>query len=241
MINKIAGLALERAQENTSRISSSFMAHPNLAPAFAYIHSFINSKVTLNSIKASSDYRMSEVLKANTFNFLRFSNYFYPKIFSLGMEIYEEQLAPGEPIEGDGSIEQSAILPPSLPLTLESVKKDGVYLKWGEDFLQIFVQPEAPEDLLIELFGTCDWKEIEEGGLPELETSHNIRVNIIIDEIRRRHSRANGIYLPLLVSTAMRKGPYQEMVNWALKEDYPECRYFSFLDSIHRLAQTRMK
>ena len=77
------------------RASSSFLAHPNLAPAFAYIHSFINSKVILNHLKTSTDFRMCELLNLNTFNFTRYSNYFYPKIFSLGMEIYEEEPAPG--------------------------------------------------------------------------------------------------------------------------------------------------
>ena len=64
------------------------------------------------------------------------------------MEIYEQELAPGEPIEGDEDIEQSAVLPPTLPLTYESIAKDGVYLKWSEDYLLVLVQPEAPEDLL---------------------------------------------------------------------------------------------
>ena len=96
-----------------------------MGPAFAYIHSFINSKVILNYLKAPTDYRICEILKANTMNFIRFSNYFYPKLFSLGMNIYEdEQFPPGEPIEGEEDIEQSAILPPSLPLAYESIKKD---------------------------------------------------------------------------------------------------------------------
>ena len=79
----------ELVQENSTRASSSFMAHPNMAPAFAYIHSFINSKVILNYLKSPSDFRMTEILKVNSLNFLRFANYFYPKLFSLGMEIYE--------------------------------------------------------------------------------------------------------------------------------------------------------
>ena len=119
-----------------------------MAPAFAYIHSFINSKVILNYLKSPTDYRMSEILKINSYNFLRFANHSYPKVFSLGMEIYKEELAPGEPIEGDEDIEQGAVLPPTLPLAFENLKKDGVYLKWSEENILVLVQPEAPEDLL---------------------------------------------------------------------------------------------
>lgn len=90
LVNRMIAILTELIQENSTRASSSFMAHPNMAPAFAYIHSFINSKVILNYLKSPTDYRMSEILKINTYNFLRFSNHFYPKLFSLGMEIYEE-------------------------------------------------------------------------------------------------------------------------------------------------------
>ena len=212
-----------------------------MAPTLAYVHSFINSKVILNYLKAPTDFRMCEVLKANTYNFIRFANYFYPKLFSLGMEIYEAEPAPGDPIEGEEDIEQCSVLPPSLPLSSEGVAKDGVYLKWSEDYLLILVQPEAPEELLIEIFGTSNWDEIEEGGLPELETPHNIRINVIVEELRRRSSRANGIFLPIVVRTPRKKGPYQDLLSTVLKEEYPDCRYFSFLDTLHRQVQMRLK
>ena len=89
------GILAELVQENSTRASSSFMAHQNMASAFAYIHSFINSRVILNYLKSPTDFRMCEILNVNSYNFLRFANYFYPKLFSLGMEIYEEELAPG--------------------------------------------------------------------------------------------------------------------------------------------------
>jgi hypothetical protein len=97
LINKLVGIVTEYAQEvgSISR-NSAFMAHPNLIPAFAYIHSFINSKVFLNYLKQPTDYRVYDMLKVNTINFISFSNTFYPKLFSLGMEIYE-----GSPVPGD--------------------------------------------------------------------------------------------------------------------------------------------
>jgi hypothetical protein len=42
------------------------------------------------------------------------------------------------------------------------------------------VQNQAPEDLLNDLFGQSQWEQIEAEGLPELETSHNIRTNNVI-------------------------------------------------------------
>lgn len=103
-------------QESGNKMkASSFMAHPNLAPAFALIHTFINSKVFLNHLKVPIDYQICEALKVNTSNFFTFSNFFYPKLFSLGMEIYDNTPVPGDLIEGD--VEESVVLPPSLPLT----------------------------------------------------------------------------------------------------------------------------
>jgi hypothetical protein len=84
----------------------------------------------------------------------------------------------------------------------------------------ILIQESASPELLEELFGTDNWEEIEENGLPELETSHNIRVNIIVNELRRRNSKYNGIYLPVVVKTARKKGPYSEILHSIMKENY---------------------
>lgn len=125
------------------------MAHPNLAPAFSIIHTFINSKVFLNHLKVPIDYQICEALKVNTTNFFTFSNFFYPKLFSLGTEIYENNPVPGDLIEAEVGMEESVVLPPSLPLTVESISKEGVYLHWSSDYLLILVQQEAPTSLLL--------------------------------------------------------------------------------------------
>lgn len=100
------------------------------------------------------------------------------------------------------------MLPENLPLTKSSMKDYGVYLHNDGECLMMVVMPNADEELLMELFGTTDWETIEGNGLPELEGAHNIRVNIIISELRRRNSANNGIYLPLLIKTPMKKGPF---------------------------------
>jgi hypothetical protein len=47
-------------------------------------------------LKAPVDYQICEALKINTKGFLGFSNFLYPKLFSLGMEIYDGSPAPGD-------------------------------------------------------------------------------------------------------------------------------------------------
>jgi hypothetical protein len=57
---RLVAIIAEYAEEIGNRIrNSAFMAHPSLCPSFAYIHSFLNSKVFLNHLKTSSDYRMA--------------------------------------------------------------------------------------------------------------------------------------------------------------------------------------
>lgn len=98
---------MEYVQEigNGKRNNSLFLAHPNLSTGFAYIHGFLNSKVFLNSMKISPDARIIEILKVNNASFLGFANAFYPKLYSLGMEIYEADQIPGDLIEGQEDIE----------------------------------------------------------------------------------------------------------------------------------------
>lgn len=95
-------IIVEYVQEigHGKRNNSLFLAHQNLSTGFAYIHGFINSKVFLNSIKMSPDARIIEILKVNNASFLGFANAFYPKLYSLGMEIYETDHIPGDLIDG---------------------------------------------------------------------------------------------------------------------------------------------
>jgi hypothetical protein len=61
------------------------------------------------------------------------------------------------------------VLPPSLPLSAEFMSKSGVYLFWLAESILIIVQPEASSELLIQIFGTSDWEDIEAmNNLPKL-------------------------------------------------------------------------
>lgn len=90
LINRMVGIVAEYVQDGGNKIKSNnmFMAHQNLSAAFAYIHSFINSRIFLNHIKIPNDFRVMEAIRVNMGSFFAFANYFYPKLFSLGMEIY---------------------------------------------------------------------------------------------------------------------------------------------------------
>lgn len=103
-------------------------------------------------------------------------------------------------------------MPQTLPLTRGSIRDDGVYLYDAGDSLLMLVQPQADQELLMDLFGTTNWEELEKEGLPELETAHNIRVNNIIAEIRRRNTIHGGMYQPLRVKTPMKKKQYSDLI-----------------------------
>lgn len=60
------------------------------------------------------------------------------------------------------------MLPRNLMLSKQALSDSGVYLYDTGDQLTILVQNQASEDLLIDLFGTSGWEDIEQGGLPEL-------------------------------------------------------------------------
>ena len=59
-LQKLVNIMAEYRQESINSAKYNELAvHPHLAPALAYIHSVINSKLFLNSIKCSPDYRIA--------------------------------------------------------------------------------------------------------------------------------------------------------------------------------------
>jgi len=67
--------------------------------AFAYLHVIFNSKLFLNSSKATPDFRIAEILKLTSANFYSFANRFYPKLYPLTMDIYDSEILPGDFID----------------------------------------------------------------------------------------------------------------------------------------------
>jgi hypothetical protein len=71
---------------------------------------------------------------------------------------------PGDFIEEEGTEEEEenkiAILPPNRPLVRQSIKDVGAFLVDSGEELTIYVEQNADEELLLELFGTVDLQEI---------------------------------------------------------------------------------
>lgn len=164
--------------------------------------------------------------------FRDFANKFYPKLYCIDLNIYNDEPFPGDYLENDPDI---AILPTTLPLTHSSIKQDSAYLLQDNDYIYLFVMSDPSEELLTELFGLTNLQDVMiDTGLPELESGHSIRVANIVAEIRRRN---NGLYLPLLVLTPMIKGMYEERLYNLLKEDNKEKSYMFFLKHLHSRIQ----
>lgn len=99
-IGRLVVIVGEFAQESQLKMrSSQFLGHPNLSPAFAYIHTILNSRLFLNHLKLSADSRMYEILKILSYGFSHFANRYYPKLISISMDIYEGEIMPGDYME----------------------------------------------------------------------------------------------------------------------------------------------
>lgn len=193
-------------------------------------------------MKLSPDARIIKYLYIHQLNPYFFSSRYYPKLYPLTLTIYDVEEGspmPGDFIEEDeGGDEENkiAILPTNLALTRQFLKDVGVFLVDNGDELTIYVEPKADEEVLQDLFGTLDLQEIETGGLPELETSHNIRVGNIVGELRRRSALNGGMYQPLSVRTSLKKGPYNEAIANLLTEDTYECTFSTFLEQVQKVT-----
>jgi hypothetical protein len=54
----------------------------------------------------------------------------------------------------------------------------------------------------------------------------------MVNELRRRSSLNGGMYQPLCIKTALKKGPFSEALAVLLKEDSYECTFSTFLDQL---------
>ena len=110
--------------------------------ALAYLHSISASPLFTNLSKANSDRKIDEIIKINNLGFRDFANKFYPKLYCVDLNIYNEEPFPGDFLENDPDV---AILPQNLALTSESIQQDSAYLLQDNDFIYLFVMPKAPE------------------------------------------------------------------------------------------------
>lgn len=219
---------------------SELQVHPNMKHMLPYLHGVLTSSLFSNLGRNIADSRIAELLKLNTAGFLQFANRYYPKLYSIDLEIYNtEGAVPGDMVE-DSDV---AVLPSNLPLLASSIKQDSVYLVNNSEALYMLVMPQAQQDLLAELFGVEDVKDIAQlTALPELETGHNVRVANIIQELRRRQP-ISTFYLPLLVlvpsNSPQARAIFDEKLPQIIKEDNRERPYVQFLKQLHARLQTK--
>lgn len=99
-MNKLASIIAEYKFKCSPPIQgakySDLGAPSNLKIALAYLHVIANSKIFTNPLKLTSDYRVSEILKMNSMDFFSFAMKYYPKLYPLTMDIYENNLLPGD-------------------------------------------------------------------------------------------------------------------------------------------------
>jgi hypothetical protein len=65
----------------------------------SYLHVILNSKLFLSYIKTTSDLRIFDYLKLHTSNPYFFATRYYPRVYPLTMDIYEEEPLPGDFID----------------------------------------------------------------------------------------------------------------------------------------------
>lgn len=115
---------------------------------FSYLHVILNSKLFLSHIKATSDQRINEYLKLHNSNPYFFATRYYPRVYPLTLDIYDQEPLPGDFIENEEESEDAvkiAILPRNLVLTKKQFLDEGVYLYDAADQLIILVQSQAGE------------------------------------------------------------------------------------------------
>lgn len=115
---------------------------------FSYLHVILNSKLFLSHIKATSDQRINEYLKLHSSNPYFFATRYYPRVYPLTLDIYDQEPLPGDFIENEEESEDAvkiAILPRNLVLTKKQFLDEGVYLYDAADQLIILVQSQAGE------------------------------------------------------------------------------------------------
>ena len=204
----------------------------------SYVHGVLTSNLFTNLGRNISDMRIAELLKLNSAGFLTFANRYYPKLYSIDLDIYNtEGAVPGDMLENS----DIAVIPSNLPLLASSLKQTSAYVVNNSEFIYLFVMGQSQEDLLTELFGVPEVKDIDQlSALPELETGHNIRVNYIIQELRRRQPTST-FYLPLLVLThnPATRAIFEERLPQLLKEDNRERPYVQFLKQLHARLQAK--
>jgi hypothetical protein len=68
---------------------SELQVHPHLKNVLAYLHSISVSILFTNLSKINSDRKIDEIIKINSLGFRDFANKYYPKLYCIDLNIYD--------------------------------------------------------------------------------------------------------------------------------------------------------
>lgn len=102
----------------------------------AYLHSIFSSCLFTNLTKLNADRKIDEIIKINSLGFRDFANKYYPKMYCVDLNIYDNEPFPGDYLENDPDV---AILPVTMPLSHSSIKQDSAYLIQDNDYIYLFL------------------------------------------------------------------------------------------------------
>eukprot|EP00828_Plagiopyla_frontata_P005890 TRINITY_DN12471_c0_g1_i1.p2 TRINITY_DN12471_c0_g1~~TRINITY_DN12471_c0_g1_i1.p2 ORF type:complete len:200 (-),score=35.72 TRINITY_DN12471_c0_g1_i1:43-642(-) len=165
-------------------------------------------------VDVNPDDRYSEILQFSTCSLFNLMTKLYPKLMAIH-NIYEkyekEGLTPGT--QKDNHI----LLPSTLPLSVQSIDSDGMYLLDTCDHIVLYIMNEANPLLIQQLLGCNELSDIMDwNGLTQLENDYSIRINAIIDEMRKLK---NSSYQNVILITEADPLKEQEFVLNNLIED----------------------
>ena len=162
------------------------------------------------------------------------STILYPKLYAIHPIYQVDELGPGKTTE-----EGRVVLMNNLATTQDKIDDDGIYLIDTAETIYVYVKKDANPTLLENLFGYDNIENIaaEIIGLPMLETDYNVRVNNIIEQLRRNK---NSSYQNVRV--VVEGDPFEPYLlhNYLVEDDskYGESLP-DFLINIHKLIQQK--
>ena len=162
------------------------------------------------------------------------STVLYPKLYAVHNINTAEDLTPGRTTE-DGR----TVLMGNLATTQDKIDDDGIYLIDNGETIYVYVRKAADPNVLLALFGYDNIQNVADEivGLPVLEDDYNLRVNNIIEQLRKNK---NASYQNVRV--VVEGDPFEPyLLHNFLTED--ESKYGEslpdFLINIHKLIQQK--
>ena len=146
-------------------------------------------KLPAFSGRANADLRMAYVAKVKGATVIQSYLMLYPRIYSVH-DLLLQAHQPGTPNRSE-----LTTLPSLVPATINKVQPTGAYLFDNGDVLTLYVGSAVPGEFLLDVnptqtFTVQSYDELAEevaNGLPQLDSQLSVRLNAVIEELRRRN------------------------------------------------------